>query len=109
MFGYGFVLGRGRLALCGRATPTELIAFLQIEGFGHFEGITTRDVGSFVGMRFLVGEAERLDLMGKLTAFARDGYIGVAAARNGKTPADASLTLASQTGRNGNARCEIYC
>jgi hypothetical protein len=53
--------------------PAERICRLEISWFGGFDGITTRDGGTCFGVRFLFGEAERLDLLGKLTKFVEIG------------------------------------
>jgi hypothetical protein len=57
-----------------RASPsTERVCRLDISWFGTFEGITIRDGGNSFGVRFLIGEAERLHLLGKLTKFVEVG------------------------------------
>jgi hypothetical protein len=55
------------------APPAERICRLEISWFGAFEGITTRDGGTSAGVRFLIGEAERLDLLAKLAKFVEVG------------------------------------
>lgn len=55
------------------APPAERICRLEISWFGVFEGITTRDGGTSAGVRFLIGEAERLHLLAKLAKFVEVG------------------------------------
>jgi len=55
------------------APPAERVCRLEISWFGTFEGITTRDGGTSSGVRFLIGEAERLHLLGKLAKFIEVG------------------------------------
>lgn len=53
--------------------PSEVVARLHIDGFGIFDGVTVRDVGENRGLRFLHGEAKRLNLIGKLTRYIEEG------------------------------------
>ena len=55
------------------APSAERVCRLEISWFGAFEGITTRDGGTSAGVRFLIGEADRLHLLGKLAKFVEVG------------------------------------
>jgi hypothetical protein len=59
----------------------EMIGVLEVEGFGRYEGITTRETGNVCGLRFLFGEAERHHLLERLSIFVRSGLSSVGSLR----------------------------
>src|ERR1700712_2747743 len=81
----------------------DIVAQLTIDEFGAFDGITVRDGGDTRGLRFLHGEAERNQLLVKLTLYVEEGLAD--AAQNGRWPTEAKLSL---TRTNGvRERCEV--
>ena len=86
------------------APVADAVARIEIEGFGIFDGITVRDAGDLRGLRFLRGEAERHNLIGKLTKFIENGL--------GEGPDDTisyPSTLAFRRTNGREERCEIAC
>jgi hypothetical protein len=69
--------GGAGLQFAEAAPRAEMICLLTINGFGSFEGITTRDSGAVRGVRFLFGESERRHLQENLIAFIKDGMSAV--------------------------------
>ena len=65
--------GGAGLEYIAGAPAAQLFGRLSVEGFGSFCGVTTRAEGRVLGLRFMMGETERQDLKGKLTAFVTGG------------------------------------
>jgi hypothetical protein len=98
--------GGAGLRYRGGAPRAELIGDLAVEGFGRFEGITTRESDGICGLRFLVGEAERQHLLECLSAFVSSGLPSVASLRqSGHWPIDPQLFLTRHTGEQ--IRCKV--
>ena len=75
-------LGGAGIQYIGPHPAAGLICTLNVGEFGSFEGITTRDGGTILGVRFLIGENERHSLLEKLTAYVEDGLSAVRNFRN---------------------------
>ena len=73
--------GGAGLRYTGAPPRAEMIGALEVEGFGRFEGITTREYGDVCGLRFLFGEAERRHLLERLSLFVRSGLSSVSSLR----------------------------
>ena len=85
----------------------EMVGLLAIEGFGEFNGITTRRRGDEGGLRFLIGEAERQHLLECLTVFVRSGLPSVRSLReSNQWPQTPLLTLTRQNGRRQECKVE---
>ena len=83
-----------------------LTGILAVEGFGTFEGLTTRDGGAVCGLRFLVGEAERRHLLECLSVFVRSGLSAVHSLRKNECwHSQSQLSLTRQSGEQH--RCEV--
>jgi hypothetical protein len=88
-----------------RASPlTERVCRLDISWFGTFEGITTRDGGNSFGVRFLIGEAERLHLLAKLTKFVE---VGLSPTTDDDTIETLNPKLLFKTTRGERHLCEV--
>ena len=74
----------------------ESVARLLIAEFGTFEGVTIRDNGETRGLRFSPGEAERNQLLIKLTLFVEEGLADVP--QGDHLPTEAKLSLVRNTG-----------
>jgi hypothetical protein len=85
------------------APEPDLIAQLTIEEFGVFDGITVRSSGETRGLRFLQGEAERNNLLVKLTLYVEEGLAD--AARRDRWPTEAKLSLTRTDGMREH--CEV--
>ncbi len=86
------------------APASDLIARIEIEGFGVFDGITVREGGELRGLRFLRGEAERQNLLGKLTKFIESGLD-----EGSDDTISYPSTLVFRRTNGGEERCEIAC
>jgi hypothetical protein len=85
------------------APAPDLVAQLAIVEFGTFDGITVRSSGETRGLRFLQGEAERNNLLVKLTLYVEEGLAD--AAQHGRWPTEAKLSLTRTDG--AIERCEV--
>lgn len=86
-----------------QAPGAGIIAQLAIDEFGTFDGITARDGGETRGLRFLQGEAERNQLLVKLTLYVEEGLAD--ASQHGRWPTEAKLSLTLTNGVR--ERCEV--
>ncbi len=87
--------------------PPELIGVLAIDGFGNFEGITTRRQGDTGGLRFVIGEPERHHLLQCLTIFIKGGLQSVRSLREiDQWPQTSVLSLTRQNGKQHQCRVE---
>lgn len=62
---------------CAEPPPLDAFVVLYVDGFGRFEGVTTRYVEGELGLKFLCKDAKRKRLEQDLEAFVRDGMTGV--------------------------------
>jgi hypothetical protein len=86
------------------APMADQVARIEIEGFGIFDGLTVRDAGNMRGLRFLHGEAERHNLIGKLTKFIENGLD-----EGSDDTISYPSTLAFRRTNGQEERCEIAC
>lgn len=66
---------------CPEPPPLDCFVVLYIDGFGRFEGVTTRYVESELGLKFVCKDAKRQRLEQDLSAYVADGMKGVTRAR----------------------------
>ena len=99
--------GGAGLQFSDKPPPPEMIGVLAIDGFGDFDGITTRRQGNEGGLRFLIGEAERHHLRERLTTLVASGPKSVRFHHEddqwSQTPL---LSLTRQNGRRLECRVE---
>jgi hypothetical protein len=62
---------------CPEPPPLDCFVVLYIDGFGRFEGVTTRYVEGELGLKFVCKEAKRQRLEQDLAAYVADGMTGV--------------------------------
>jgi hypothetical protein len=62
---------------CDEPPPLNTFVVLYINGFGRFEGVTTRYVKGELGLRFVCKEAKRRRLEQDLDNYVKDGMLGV--------------------------------
>src|SRR5258708_15892267 len=62
---------------CAEPPPLDAFVVLYVDGFGRFEGVTTRYVEGELGLKFVCKAAKRKRLEQDLEAFVRDGMTGV--------------------------------
>lgn len=99
-------MGGAGLLYPGEGPPSEVVGRLHIDGFGLFDGITVRDAGDSRGLRFLNGEAKRLNLIGKLTTYIEEG-LGEGEGEDHTINYESTLRICRPHGQE--ERCEIAC
>lgn len=62
---------------CAEPPPIDAFVVLYVDGFGRFDGVTTRCQGGEVGLKFVCKEAKRKRLEQDLEVFVREGMSGV--------------------------------
>jgi len=67
----------GAKLYCPETAPPDASVVLYINGFGRFEGVTTRFVKGELGVQFVCRDAKRKRLEQDLTAFINEGMMGV--------------------------------
>ena len=98
--------GGGALIRC--AEPPALLTYivLYIDGFGRFEGVTSRFVEDDLAVRFFCKEAQAKRLMENLTSFVTTGIKDVTRLR--RHAREAGATSGYFVTRDGKrARCDI--
>jgi hypothetical protein len=83
---------------CDAPPPLDAFVVLYIQGFGRFEGVTTRYTSGELGLRFACKEAKRQRLLADLVGFVCDGVLPSARPRRGPRVISTSscrLTLAT--------------
>ena len=92
---------------CAEPPPLDAFVILYVEGFGRFEGVTTRYVQGELGLKFVYKDAKRKRLEQDLSAFAKDGLTGVTRLRRHGRTAEAPQ-IDRFTGADGkSAACEV--
>jgi hypothetical protein len=62
---------------CPEPPPLDAFIVLYVDGFGRFEGITTRFVKGELGLKFICKDAKRKRLEQDLIGFVKEGMKGV--------------------------------
>jgi hypothetical protein len=66
---------------CAEPPPLDCFVVLYIDGFGRYEGVTTRYVEGELGLKFVCKDAKRERLVQDLSAYAAEGLKGVTRVR----------------------------
>ena len=74
---------------CDEPPPLDAFVVLYIDGFGRFEGVTTRYVQGELGLKFVCKDAKRKRLELDLAAFVQDGMTGMTRLRRHRRTAAA--------------------
>lgn len=85
---------------CSEPPPLDTFVVLYIEGFGRFDGVTTRYVKGVLGLKIICKDAKRKRLEQDLAAYVAGGMEGVAHLhrdRQGDTTEITSFTAADGT------------
>lgn len=69
---------------CPEPPPLDAFVVLYVDGFGRFDGVTTRYVKGELGLRFVCKDARRKKLEEDLAAFVKEGMTGVTRVRRHK-------------------------
>jgi len=92
---------------CAEPPPLDAFVVLYVDGFGRFEGVTTRYVEGELGLKFVCKDAKRKRLEQDLEAFVKDGMTGVTRLRRHRrsdgTPQIESFTRADSSA----AACQV--
>jgi hypothetical protein len=92
---------------CSEPPPLDCFVVLYIDGFGRFEGVTTRYVDGELGLKFVCKEAKRQRLEQDLAAFASGGMTDVTRVRRHRRDA-ASVQIDYFTMADGyKAACKL--
>ena len=62
---------------CAEPPPLNSFVVLYVNGFGRFEGVTTRYVKGELGLRFVGTEAKRKRLEDDLASYLKEGLLGI--------------------------------
>jgi hypothetical protein len=93
---------------CLEPPPLDAFIVLCIDGFGRFEGITTRFVKGELGLKFICKHAKRKRLEQDLTGFVKEGLKGVTRLRRYPRAA-ASSEISHFTCADGEpVPCEVH-
>jgi PilZ domain len=93
--------GGAAMKLVARAIQSDTIGTLDVDGFGAFDGIAMRYDPIVYGFRFLVGEAERLNLIQKLAAFVNEGLSDVTHMRGcERWPSESKISWTAASGEH---------
>jgi PilZ domain len=74
---------------CAEPPPLDAFVVLYVDGFGRFDGVTTRYVQGELGLKFVCKDAKRKRLEQDLAAFVKDGMTGVTRLRRHRRTAAA--------------------
>jgi hypothetical protein len=66
---------------CSEPPPLDAFVVLYVDGFGRFDGVTTRYVNGELGLKFVCKDAKRKRLEQDLEAYIKDGMTGVTRVR----------------------------
>lgn len=78
---------------CPEPPPLDALIVLYVDGFGRFEGVTTRFVNGELGLKFTCKEAKRKRLEQDLTGFVKEGMVGVTRLRRySRAAADSEIS-----------------
>jgi PilZ domain len=75
---------------CPEPPPLDAFVVLYIDGFGRFDGVTTRYVKGELGLKFICKDAKRKRLEQDLTTFVKEGMVGVTRLRRHRRTAVAT-------------------
>jgi hypothetical protein len=92
---------------CPEPPPLDAFVVLYVDGFGRFEGVTTRFVKGELGLKFTCKDAKRKRLEQDLTGFVKEGMKGVTRLRRYPRAA-ASSEIGQFTNAGGESiACEV--
>lgn len=87
---------------CRDPPPLDCFVVLYIDGFGRYEGVTTRYAEGELGLKFVCKEAKRQRLEQDLAAYVADGLKGVTRVRRHRR-SDAAVQIEYFTMADGEA------
>jgi hypothetical protein len=98
--------GGGAGIRCEEPPPLNAFVVLYIDGFGRFEGVTTRYELGELGMRFVCKEAKRQRLLADILRYVQDGAVlPTQARRHARSPSSESGQFTRANGET--VRCDV--
>jgi hypothetical protein len=92
---------------CSEPPPLDCFVVLYIEGFGRYEGVTTRYVEGELGLKFVCKDAKRQRLEQDLAAYVADGMKGVTRVRRHRRSAAPVQIDCFTMGGGWEAPCKV--
>jgi hypothetical protein len=91
--------GGGACVRCEEPMPLHSLVVLYVDGFGRFDGITTRSSEGELGLEFVCKEEKRNRLLADIAMFVNDGIAPIARMR--RHPRASSTSVGHFTRSNG--------
>ncbi|HMH65698.1 MAG TPA: PilZ domain-containing protein [Rhizomicrobium sp.] len=92
---------------CPEPPPLDAFVVLYVEGFGRFDGVTTRYVNGELGLKFVCKEAKRKRLEQDLESFVKEGMTSVTRLRrHRRNPVNTSIVFFSRAD-GSQAACKL--
>ena len=92
---------------CPEPPPLDCFVVLYIEGFGRYEGVTTRFVEGELGLKFICKDVKRQRLVQDLAAYATGGIKGVTRVRRHRRSAAAIQIDCFTMGDGWESPCKL--
>jgi hypothetical protein len=92
---------------CPEPPPLDAFVVLYVEGFGRFDGVTTRYVQGELGLKFVCKDVRRKKLEQDLESFVKQGMTGVTRVRrHRRDPVNQSILFFSRAD-GSQAACKL--
>jgi len=92
---------------CPEPPPLDAFVVLYVDGFGRFDGVTTRYVNGELGLKFVCKEARRKKLEQDLESFVKEGMTSVTRLRrHRRNPVNTSILFFSRAD-GSQAACKL--
>ena len=92
---------------CIEPPPLDAFVVLYVDGFGRFDGVTTRFSEGELGLKFLCKEAKRKRLEQDLEVFVREGMSGVTHLHRDRRAAGARIDYFVTCADGSKASCTM--
>jgi hypothetical protein len=92
---------------CPEPPPLDAFVVLYVEGFGRFDGVTTRYIEGELGLKFLCKDAKRQRLEQDLQSFVKEGMTGVTRLRRHRRNAANTPILFFTRADGSEAACKL--
>ena len=92
---------------CEEPPPLDAFVVLYVDGFGRFDGVTTRYSEGELGLKFVCKEAKRKRLEQDLEVFVREGMSGVTHLHRDRRAAAGERISSFICGDGSRASCSI--
>ena len=92
---------------CPEPPPLDAFVVLYVDGFGRFDGVTTRYIDGELGLKFVCKEAQRKRLEQDLENFVKEGMTGVTRLRRHRRNAVNTPILFFTRADGSEAACKV--